>query len=299
MSTADRRRTLARTLILAFTLILAVGCKDDKDEKSARTPTVEGTTQPDPAALRSTVDQAVTERLAGVEASRTGDPDHGDTARLRTMEARLARFDERIDTLERKATLDRKDDPALDRDGPDGADSGRHAPPTVEPEPEPEPEPVLEPDVVEAPAEDVVEAPVEADVEPELGFTPAPPVEPKDGKDPVEPTLILTRAAVAPSIDRESREPVDSGTHFDASVGKLYAFMIFKNPTEEEQRVTVVWNKDGKELSRLDDLKVGPKASRWRTWANITINERRRGDWAVEVLGPADALLGTLRFKVE
>jgi len=134
------------------------------------------------------------------------------------------------------------------------------------------------------------------DSEQELGFLPAP--MPVDGEDS-EPTLILSRAAVAPSINRETREPVDPGTVFDASVGKLYAFMVFKNPTEEQHQVTVVWKKDGEELSRLADLKVGPKASRWRTWAYVTINERRRGDWAVEVLGPTDALLGTVRFRVE
>ncbi len=291
-------------LALILVLVLATGCKGDMDEKAPAGPAgpaVEGAPQVDPAALRQAVDRAVEQKLADAQADRIGDKGRGDAARIRTVEARQARLEERLDALERKASLDRKDDPepARPKDDPSrGASdpepepeaSGSETPPTVEPEPAPEP------DVVEAPAEDVVEAPEEADGELAMGFTPAPPPE---GEDAAEPTLFLTRAAVAPAIDRDAREPTDPGTVFDASVGKIYAFMVFKNTLEDEQTVAVVWMKDGKELSRLPDLKVGPKASRWRTWAYVTINDRRRGDWTVEVRGPEDALLGSVRFKVE
>ncbi|MFH1529898.1 MAG: DUF2914 domain-containing protein [Pseudomonadota bacterium] len=298
---------LRPALVVVLALVLATGCKDDKDSKApagSAGPAIEGTVQPDPVALRHAVDQAVAQKLADDEAARIGGKDRGDAARLRTAEARMARLDERLDALERKSTspsgLRRPgaDEPAVG--GPStGRDRGVDAPPTVEPEPEPEPkpEPKPEPDVVEAPAEDLTAEPAETDGELTLGFHPAP--LPEDGEDAPEPTLILTRAAVAPSIDRDSREPVDAGTVFDASVGKLYAFMVFKNPTEEEHQVTVVWKLDGKEQSRLPDLKVGPKASRWRTWAYLTINDRRRGDWAVEIEGPDAVLLGSVNFRVE
>ncbi len=298
----------ALTVILV--LVMATSCKDNKETKTTgpATPAVEGATQVDPEALHRAVNLAVERRLADAEASRIGDKDRGEAARLRTVEARLARFEDRIDALERKASLGTKDDPEPDV-GPkaSGPKGGAEAPPTVEPEPDKD-DPGREPspkgaggdpetDVVEAPTEDIVAEPAEADGEQTLGFHPAP--LPEDGEDAPEPTLILTRAAVAPSIDRDAREPVDAGTVFDASVGKIYAFMVFKNPTEDEHEVTVVWKKDGKELSRLPDLKVGPKASRWRTWAYVSINDHRRGDWAVEVLGPGDTLLGSVLFKVE
>ena len=299
MRTPPRGSRAVLAVILA--LALAAGCKGDKDDKAPAGPAapgVEGTSQPDPEALRSAVDLAVERALADAQADRIGGKDHGDAARIRTLEARQARLEERLDALERMAAVG----------GPSRAESGRDAPPTVDPDPDPEPEsapetpPTVEPEPESAPETpptvapepDVVEAPEVATDEQALGFHPAPPAE-----DGAEPGLVLARAAVAPSIDRDAREPVDEGTVFDASVGNLYAFLVFKNPTEDEQRVTVVWTKNGKELSRLPDLKIGPKASRWRTWASVTINERRRGDWSVEVLGPEDVSLGLVRFTVE
>jgi len=302
MRTPPRGLWPALAVILA--LVLATGCKDDKDTRTpagSSGPAIEGTAQPDPVALRRAVDQAVEQKLADAEAARIGDKDHSDATRLRAVEARQTRFEERLDVLERKASQGHKDEPAVGSPSEEKV-VGAEAPPTEEPEdigagkPLPQDE-EPEPDVVEAPAEDVTAEPAETDGEPTLGFHPAPP--PEDGQDAPEPTLILTRAAVAPSIDRDAREPVDAGTVFDASVGKLYAFMVFKNPTEEEHEVTVVWKKDGKEQSRLPELKVGPKASRWRTWAYVTINERRRGDWAVEIEGPDNVLLGSVNFRVE
>ncbi len=294
MRTPPRGTRAALAMILA--LALAAGCKGDKDDEAPAVPAIEGAPQPDPEALRHTVDLAVERALAGAEADRIDGKDRGDPARLRTLEARQARLDERLDALERKASLSPKRGSSADGDRtvkplPVVAPEEKPAP---EPEPEPEPGPEPEPDVGEVPAEDVAEAPAEATDEQALGFHPAPPAE-----DDAEPALRLTRATVAPSIDRDAREPMNEGTVFDASVGNIYAFMVFKNPTVDEQRVTVVWTKDGKELSRLPDVKIGPKASRWRTWASVTINERRRGDWSVEVLGPDEASLGLVRFKVE
>ena len=290
MRTPPRGSRAVLAVILA--LALAAGCKGDKDDKAPAGPALEGAPQPDPAALRHAVDLAVEQALADEQADRIGGKDRGDPARLRTLEARQARLVERLDALERKASLNPKEDSSADRDRtvkPLPVDEPEEEP-EPEPEPEPGPEPEPEPDVVEAPAE----APAETTDEQALGFHPAPPAE-----DDAEPALRLTRAAVAPSIDRDAREPMNEGTVFDASVGNIYAFMVFKNPTVDEQRVTVVWTKDGKELSRLPDVKIGPKASRWRTWASVTINERRRGDWSVEVLGPDEASLGLVRFKVE
>ena len=292
------RRGLGPALALVF--VFAAGCKGDKATDTPKAPRpVEGAVSHDPEALRRAVDRAVQQKLDEAEAGRIGATDRGDAARVRTLEARLGRIDERLDAMERKASLtpplDKPDrelaDRPLDNPNRDQAEGAG-----VDRPKEPEPEPAPTPDVIDPPPEDVTPEPATADAEPELGFLPAP--MPEDGEDS-EPTLILSRAAVAPSIDREAREPVDPGTVFDASVGKLYAFMVFKNPTEEQHQVTVVWKKNGEELTRLADLKVGPKASRWRTWANVTINERRRGDWAVEVLGPTDELLGTVRFRVD
>jgi len=294
------RRGLGPALALAF--VFAACCKGDKETDTQKAPPpVAGAVSHDPEALRRAVDQAEEHKIDEAEAGRIGATDRGDAARVRTLEARLGRIDERLDAMERKASLT----PPPDKPSRELVDS-LHDKPNRELVDRPEdPEPELigagkplpqQPDVIEPPPEDVADEPAATDGEQELGFLPAP--LPEDDEDS-EPTLILSRAAVAPSINRETREPVDPGTVFDASVGKLYAFMVFKNPTEEQHQVTVVWMKDGEELSRLADLKVGPKASRWRTWAYVTINERRRGDWAVKVLGPADELLGTVRFRVD
>jgi hypothetical protein len=307
------RRSRWAALAAIFTFILATGCTDDKDDPSAEAPAVESVPQADPEAMRQAVDRAVERRLAEVEAERIGGED-GDAARIRALEARLARTKERLDSLERKESLEKKGDQGVGTKEPLPQDKTANGKPLQEGEddskikPLPqddgseevgdgEPLPQVDPDVVEAPVEDVIEEPAEADMEPALGFTPAP--LPEDEDDADAPTLILTRAAVAPSVDRESREPSEPGTIFDASVGKLYAFMVFKNLIEEEQQVTVIWKRNGIEFSRLPDLSVGPMASRWRTWAYVTVNERRRGDWTVEILGTSEALLGTLRFKVE
>jgi len=296
MSTARRGLGPALAVIIAFTV--AGGCRGDRfDEGPAGppAPVVEQAPEPDPGAMERAVEAAVELKLADREAARIGDKGRGDAARLRTAEARLARYEERLDALERKASLSATATKVSDgKPEPEDVGAGKPLPRIEKPLPRPEPP---APDIIEARPEDVAAEPAGADGEPELGFIPAPP--PADAADAAEPLLVLTRAAVAPSVDREAREPVDPGTVFDASVGKLYAFMVFQNSTEDEHRVTVIWKRNGKELSRLPDLKVGPKASRWRTWAYVTINERRRGDWAVEIEGPDDALLGTVRFRIE
>lgn len=94
--------------------------------------------------------------------------------------------------------------------------------------------------------------------------------------------------------DVVDREPVDSGTSFPVSMGKLYCFTKItgaQSPTE----ITHVWYFDGTERARVD-LMV--KSASWRTYSSKTIQSHEMGAWWVDVLDSAGTLLKRLEFEV-
>lgn len=90
------------------------------------------------------------------------------------------------------------------------------------------------------------------------------------------------------------REPVDAGSSFPVSVGRLYCFTKIVgagSPTE----VTHVWYFGDAERGRVT-LSVG--GSNWRTYSSKIVQEHEAGAWRVEVLDADGNTLETVEFEV-
>ena len=90
------------------------------------------------------------------------------------------------------------------------------------------------------------------------------------------------------------RAPVEAGTSFPVSVGKLFFFTKITgalNPTQ----VTHVWSFDGTERARVE---LAVNAPSWRTYSSKNIEKQEVGAWRVEVVDSAGKVLQTLNFEV-
>jgi hypothetical protein len=91
-----------------------------------------------------------------------------------------------------------------------------------------------------------------------------------------------------------NRQPVDVGTSFEASVGKLYCLTKIigaAGPTE----ITHVWYFGNTERARVS---LDVNSASWRTCSSKIIQAHEIGAWHVDVLGPADELLQTFDFTI-
>jgi hypothetical protein len=114
--------------------------------------------------------------------------------------------------------------------------------------------------------------------------------------DPNAP-FALTELVVAEGVDRGSREPQGTATEFSSDMEKLYAYLVFRNHTDQERTVTIHWNQNGKEKSRID-LRVGAESKRWRTWGYQNLRSQPAGNWEVVVADEDGVILGTRSFVV-
>jgi hypothetical protein len=91
-----------------------------------------------------------------------------------------------------------------------------------------------------------------------------------------------------------NREPVDVGTSFEASVGKLYCLTKIigaAGPTE----ITHVWYFGNSERARVS---LDVNSASWRTYSSKIIQTHEVGAWRVEVLGPGGELLQAFDFTI-
>jgi hypothetical protein len=91
-----------------------------------------------------------------------------------------------------------------------------------------------------------------------------------------------------------NRQPVDVGTSFEASVGKLYCLTKIigaAGPTE----ITHVWYFGNSERARVN---LDVNSASWRTHSSKIIQAHEVGAWHVDVLGPADELLQAFDFTI-
>jgi hypothetical protein len=94
--------------------------------------------------------------------------------------------------------------------------------------------------------------------------------------------------------DVVNREAVDSGTRFQASVGKLYCFTkIIGAQTYSE--IIHVWYYGETEKARVT-LEVN--SPRWRTYSSKIIQPQEIGEWHVDVLGPEGNRLMSIPFAI-
>jgi hypothetical protein len=104
--------------------------------------------------------------------------------------------------------------------------------------------------------------------------------------------LQLEQAVVCENV--VDREPMNSGTQFAATIGKLYCFTKLVD-ADAPTRVTHVWYFGDMERARVD-LSVG--ASTWRTYSSKLIQTTEIGTWRVEILDADENILDTINFEI-
>jgi hypothetical protein len=90
------------------------------------------------------------------------------------------------------------------------------------------------------------------------------------------------------------RQPVEPGTSFPASVGRLYLYSKIadiQNPTQ----IVHAWYIGDVERARVS-LNVNPPA--WRTYSSKIIQAHDIGKWHVKILDDAGNLLEDVEFEV-
>lgn len=113
-------------------------------------------------------------------------------------------------------------------------------------------------------------------------------------KAEVKPALfVVARFVVAKDV--QDREPVDATDIFPSATDKVYCFLEAKDIIEETN-VECVWYLNGTQM-RVSSLTLS-KGSRWRTYANKSINGQR-GDWKVDLRDANGTVLKSVSFKVE
>lgn len=112
------------------------------------------------------------------------------------------------------------------------------------------------------------------------------------------PAAPAKKAAMAAEVARaqfttavQNHEPTDDVTTLDNSHTKIYFFTDLKNMSS--QTVTHRWMYNGNVVA---DVKLEPKAARWRTYSSKNLNPVMTGTWTVEVLDGAGNVLTKKSF---
>ena len=91
-----------------------------------------------------------------------------------------------------------------------------------------------------------------------------------------------------------SRQAVDPGTRFPATVGKLYCLSKITN-IAVSTHVVHVWYYGAVERARVT-LNVNPPA--WRTYSSKIIQPHEIGTWRVEIQDDSGSVLQTVNFEI-
>ena len=94
--------------------------------------------------------------------------------------------------------------------------------------------------------------------------------------------------------DVVDRQAADLGTHFEASVGKLFCFSRITGASDPIE-ITHVWYFGDTERAQII---LSVKSTNWRTYSSKKIQPYEIGDWHVEVIGPDGSVLQTVEFKI-
>lgn len=104
----------------------------------------------------------------------------------------------------------------------------------------------------------------------------------------------LKVAAAVICTNVANRQPVELGTSFSASVGRLYCYSKIaeiQNSTE----IVHVWYFGDTERARIT-LGVNPPS--WRTYSSKIIQAHEIGDWHVKILDASGNLLEDVEFEI-
>jgi len=115
----------------------------------------------------------------------------------------------------------------------------------------------------------------------------------------VVPKATSTRLSLVEGVMAKKiveREPVEIASRFSSDVGQVNAFVRIKNDGPPTKAV-MIWRHGDQEQFRID-LKIGTSPT-WRTWSRMTMSERKKGAWVVELLDEQGASLGGIPFQID
>ena len=90
------------------------------------------------------------------------------------------------------------------------------------------------------------------------------------------------------------RQPVEPGTSFSASVGRLYCYSKIAD-IQNSTQIVHVWYFEDTERARLT-LGVNPPS--WRTYSSKIIQAHEIGKWHVKILDEAGNSLKDIEFEI-
>ena len=109
-----------------------------------------------------------------------------------------------------------------------------------------------------------------------------------------ESVVEVLEVSIASGI--EHRRPTGVGTSFPYSVRKVWCWVMARNSTRKQTKITAVWNHKGKAVYKIK-LNVGVGKG-WRTWSYMKIGAKHVGPWNVQLLGPEGTLLREVDFTI-
>jgi len=104
--------------------------------------------------------------------------------------------------------------------------------------------------------------------------------------------LKLTTAVICKNV--VDRQPVEPGSSFPASVGKLYCYTKIENIQNADNIVHAWYHGDTQRA--LVSLNINPPS--WRTYSSKNIQAHETGAWRVEIRDPMGNVLETVRFEI-
>ena len=105
---------------------------------------------------------------------------------------------------------------------------------------------------------------------------------------------VLSVQEISVCLDIVDHTCVDKNDVFPSQVGKLFCLTrIFG--AQEDSEVTHVWVFGDVERARV---KLGVRSVNFRTFSSKIIRPHEIGDWRVDVLGPDESLLKSVKFEI-
>lgn len=104
--------------------------------------------------------------------------------------------------------------------------------------------------------------------------------------------VTVTTAVICKNV--VDRQPVEPGTSFPVSVGRLYCYTKIDNIKNAENIVQTWYYGDAQRA--LVSLNINPPS--WRTYSSKIIQPHEIGAWRVEILDTSGNLLKTVRFEI-
>jgi hypothetical protein len=104
--------------------------------------------------------------------------------------------------------------------------------------------------------------------------------------------LTVASAVICKNI--ADRQPVEPGTSFSASVGRLYCYSKI-NDIQDSTEVVHVWYFGDTERARVT---LGVKQPSWRTYSSKIIQAHETGRWHVKILDASGNSLQDVAFEI-